>query len=168
MKGEGCIESVREIFVRNDIAPLSVGLGRVVVDGSVHDIQLKKVNRALNEAGYEIIGSEKPLWVSNIKRSIEELFEEEFLPEDFVLSKYLTEHYPYDYSHISRMFSRYEEGTIENYFIGVRIEKAKELLLRKELQIREVAFRLGYASPAHFSRQFKKLVGRTPSASREG
>jgi AraC-like DNA-binding protein len=45
----------------------------------------------------------------------------------------------------------------------LRIEKAKELLAYKDQSVSEIAYRLGYASAAHFSRQFKKIVGVSPS-----
>lgn len=75
----------------------------------------------------------------------------------------MTEKFPYDYSHLSRVFSQHEKDTIEHYVIKLRIEKAKELLTYKDQNVSEVAYRIGYASAAHFSRQFKKIVGLSPS-----
>ncbi|MBP5224701.1 MAG: helix-turn-helix transcriptional regulator [Lachnospiraceae bacterium] len=43
-----------------------------------------------------------------------------------------------------------------------RIEKAKNLLTNKELQVTEVAERCGYASIHHFSRTFKEHTGKSP------
>ena len=75
----------------------------------------------------------------------------------------MTEKFPFDYSHLSRVFSHHEKDTIEHYLIRLRIEKAKELLTYKDYNVSEVAYNLGYASAAHFSRQFKKMVGISPS-----
>ena len=44
------------------------------------------------------------------------------------------------------------------------MEYAKELLSYGELNISEVAFKAGYSSVPHLSRQFKTVTGMTPSA----
>ena len=68
-----------------------------------------------------------------------------------------------DYSYLSNLFSEVEGQTIEHYFIQLKIEKAKELLVYDEITIGEIAWRLGYSSVAHLSRQFKQVTGFTPS-----
>lgn len=45
-----------------------------------------------------------------------------------------------------------------------RIQAACELLVDRKLTVKEVAGKLGFASEFHFSRVFKKLTGRAPSA----
>lgn len=54
--------------------------------------------------------------------------------------------------------------TIEKYFIQLKIEKIKELLVYDELSQAEIAYRLDYSSPAHLSNQFKQVTGMTPGA----
>ena len=44
-----------------------------------------------------------------------------------------------------------------------KIERVKELLLDGELNVSEIAYRTGYSSVAHLSRQFKEITGMTPS-----
>ncbi|SRR6266511_1503507 len=44
----------------------------------------------------------------------------------------------------------------------VRFREAKKLLL-KGLSVKEVASRLGFKQPTHFSRSFKQRTGRPPS-----
>jgi AraC family transcriptional regulator len=67
------------------------------------------------------------------------------------------------YDAISQSFSAEEGTTIEKYLIAHRIEKAKEFLLYTEYTLTEIAFKLGYSSTAHISRQFKQTTGMTPS-----
>ena len=69
----------------------------------------------------------------------------------------------HDYSYLSNLFSSVEGITIEKYLIQQKIEKVKELLVYDELSLTEIAYRLGYSSVAHLSRQFKKVTGQTPS-----
>lgn len=43
-----------------------------------------------------------------------------------------------------------------------RIEKAKELLKLNKYSINEVAYKMGFGSPSHFSTSFKKIAGMKP------
>jgi AraC-like DNA-binding protein len=61
------------------------------------------------------------------------------------------------------LFSSVEGVTLEQYIIRQKIEKVKELLFYDELNLSEIANRLGYSSVAHLSAQFKKVTGFTPS-----
>jgi two-component system response regulator YesN len=45
---------------------------------------------------------------------------------------------------------------------GTRIEKAKEMLLRTELRIGEIAQAVGMDNPNYFSILFRKQVGMSP------
>jgi AraC-like DNA-binding protein len=44
-----------------------------------------------------------------------------------------------------------------------RTEEAKRLLVRTELNVAEIAYKLGYATPNHFNREFKLRIGVTPT-----
>ncbi len=69
----------------------------------------------------------------------------------------------HDYSYLSKLFSEVEGITIEQYIIKQKIEKVKELIVYDELNLSEIASRLGYSSVAHLSSQFKKVTGLPPS-----
>lgn len=45
-----------------------------------------------------------------------------------------------------------------------RMRNARELLMRRDLGIKEVAERVGYSSAASFSRAYKAFFGDTPPA----
>lgn len=59
------------------------------------------------------------------------------------------------------------EGFIE-YVTGVRINKAKEMLLDGQATMKEICVAIGYSDPNYFSRIFKKCVGKTPTEFKEG
>ncbi len=67
----------------------------------------------------------------------------------------------------SYYFSRfYKEETGINFsdkLSNVRIAKAKELLAKEDLSIKDVAFRVGFTDPNYFSKTFKKMTGLTAS-----
>lgn len=50
-----------------------------------------------------------------------------------------------------------------NYMIRNRIYKAQKMLSNTELSVKEVSIQLGYVDTYTFSKQFKKITGRTPS-----
>jgi transcriptional regulator GlxA family with amidase domain len=52
------------------------------------------------------------------------------------------------------------------YAIQARIARARELLETTRLSIKEVAAQLGYDDPHYFSRCFRRVTGRPPSAVR--
>ena len=79
------------------------------------------------------------------------------------LSACMEEHLDMSYDVISRQYSAKEGRTIEKYHIAQKIERVKELLDFGNLTLGEIAFRTGYSSTAHLSRQFKNATGMTPT-----
>ena len=158
-----CIRTVEKVFLDKGIVPIRTTLGEVEIKNPLLSLELVGIGSALTSEGFELIDSSTPVLVTKIKAALVTLFGQNEIPEEFKLSTFLTEKFPYDYSHLSRVFSNHEKDTIEHYLIRLRIEKAKELLSYKDDNVSEIAYSLGYASAAHFSRQFKKLVGESPS-----
>jgi two-component system response regulator YesN len=65
-------------------------------------------------------------------------------------------------SYLSRIFSQTVGVTLTEYVQNARIKVAKELLVKSDLQIQEIAMKVGLDSPAYFSRMFRKEVGLSP------
>lgn len=57
--------------------------------------------------------------------------------------------------------------TMTTYIEAVRMEKAKQLLLNRELSITEVAAYTGYSDPNYFSKVFRKYTSMSPRRYRE-
>ena len=68
-----------------------------------------------------------------------------------------------DYGYLSNLFTKVKGETIQQYYIRHKIEKAKELIFYDEKTLTEIADMLHYSSIAHFSNQFKKVTGVSPS-----
>lgn len=66
--------------------------------------------------------------------------------------------------HFARLFKRSTGLTPHQYVIQRRVERAKQLLLNREVAIAEVAVRVGFANQSHLNRHFKRLTGLTPRA----
>jgi len=66
-------------------------------------------------------------------------------------------------SHFCLCFKQIIGESFLDYLSGLRLEKAKELLVKTDLPVYEVAERCGYADERYFGRLFKKAEGRLPS-----
>jgi AraC-like DNA-binding protein len=65
-------------------------------------------------------------------------------------------------------FKSYTGMTPYQYFINLKINRAKELLGADGASVKEAAFRLGFEDPYYFSRLFHKKTGLSPSAWAKG
>lgn len=61
-------------------------------------------------------------------------------------------------AHFKMIFGK----TVFSYLTALRMERAKELLLSGESKISEIATRVGYRYPTHFTQAFKKYFGCLP------
>ncbi len=68
--------------------------------------------------------------------------------------------------HFLRMFKQSTGYTPHQYVINQRIERAKELLKSTDMTITEIAYMLGFATPAHFTHLFRRKTGFLPSQMR--
>jgi YesN/AraC family two-component response regulator len=64
---------------------------------------------------------------------------------------------------MSKLFKQETGESPINYLIKIRMEKAKELLVKEELSVKEIANSVGYQDAYHFSKLFKKYTGNSPS-----
>jgi AraC family transcriptional regulator len=66
--------------------------------------------------------------------------------------------------HLVRLFKRATGFAPHQYLIHLRVQRAKELLIRGGLSISEIAAQTGFADQSHLSRHFKRIVGCTPKS----
>ena len=64
---------------------------------------------------------------------------------------------------MERQFSRYLDMTPSRYYIDIRLQQARRLLLQSHLPVIQVAVACGFISPAHFSRAFRATFGVSPN-----
>jgi AraC family transcriptional regulator len=145
--------------------PEKVALGEVVIqEDQLSDAQQSRLDSALLDLGFERIDDRKARLIEGIKNKVIEIIHHtEQVALKFNWSTILADEMHYEYNYLSNLFSSVEGITLEQYIIRQKIEKVKELLFYDELNLSQIANRLGYSSVAHLSAQFKKITGFTPS-----
>jgi len=62
-----------------------------------------------------------------------------------------------------KMFKKATGLNFTDYVSRIRVEKAKNLLLNRNLRVSEIAYEVGFQSLTHFNRVFKKIMGQSPT-----
>lgn len=158
-----CKMAVEDVIHSLEYKLEKVELGEVEIGEELTSDQLEELNKKLQALGFEILDNRKSQIVTKIKSILIDLVQNKNACLDVPLSIFITNKINQDYNTLSQLFSQLESLTIEQYFILLKIEKVKELLVYDELNLKEIAYRLNYSSVAHLSKQFKKTTGLTPT-----
>jgi AraC family transcriptional regulator len=158
-----CITAVENIFKQHQLPFERVLLGKVLLKEPLDEKTFHALEKVLNPIGFSILQDKEVKKIEKIKTLLRNQLLEPELPSPFNLSHFIKLHLLEDYSRLSHLFSSTEGQTIEKFFIELKIDKVKELLFYEELNLSEIAWKLGYSSVQHLSSQFKKQTGMTPS-----
>lgn len=142
---------------------LSVELGTVETKNTIDESMKNEISRVLMSLGFELIDDKKSRVIEKIKALLIDLIQNKNADLNQNLSSYIADNLNHDYSKLSNLFSEVEGISIEKYYINLKVEKAKELIMYDELSLSEIAYLLNYSSVAHLSNQFKKITGFTPT-----
>jgi transcriptional regulator GlxA family with amidase domain len=63
---------------------------------------------------------------------------------------------------LERLFRRYLNRSPKRYYMELRLEKARNLLLQTDMSVINVALACGFTSPSHFSKCYRNHFHRTP------
>ena len=161
-----CAEVLKEKLTTAGFSISSISLGELRLAKPVDKARYEKLTAVVRNNGFDIINDEGSRVVEQIKHLIiKQVRSGDPLEEN--LSSFLADRIHKDYQQLSRLFSGVEGKSIERYFILQKIERAKELIVYDEKTLSEIALELDYSSQQHFSRQFKKETGLSPSHFKE-
>ena len=162
-----CCLLVSNILKNLDLRYISINLGEIDFDDHhgdrLSDDKQKLLSDALEAVGFSILSDKKSKLIGDIKISCLNYIQNIENPDKKILSDHISAAVRLEYNYLSHIFSAVEGITIEQYFIRLRVEKVKELLVYDEMALGEIAFQVGFSSVAHLSGQFKKVTGLTPS-----
>ncbi len=155
-----CIKVIRQELENNDIEVKRIILGEADIIYDETKITDTEIERILNTNGFELVTNKEKILVEQIKTAVIELVHMANNMNSIIRnSDYLVEKLGYSYQHLSGIFSKYEENTLEKYIILHKIEKVKEMIEYGELTLSEIAFSMGYSSVQYLSTQFKTITG---------
>jgi len=158
-----CKLVVKSVFESSGINLISVELGEVELKNDIPENQKEELLKKLRAIGFDLIDDRKSKTIDKIKTLIIDLVQNKNNDLKTNLSEYLFHQLHQDYNTLSNLFSEVENTTIEKYFINLKIEKVKELIIYNELSLSQIAYSLNYSSVSHLSNQFKKVTGFSPT-----
>ena len=86
---------------------------------------------------------------------------ENFMMPDICMTS-ICDYFHYSQSFISKIFRETKYQTIKQYITEKRLEKAKELIEKTDMQINKISQTVGYVNTQSFLKIFKKFCGETP------
>ncbi|WP_168121077.1 response regulator [Paenibacillus sp. HB172176] len=111
-----------------------------------------------NEPTQEELTAQNNLIVEKSKAFVEEHFAQKGLTlHEVALRNHVSPNY------LSYLFKKETGHNMWEYVIRLRMEESKRLLTQTDLRRYEISERVGYESPEHFSKIFKKYFGMSPS-----
>lgn len=159
-----CKMLVKTELEKLGLAYNKVELGEAEIIENISSVKWDKLNAALKKSGIELMDDKKSILIEKIKLVIIELVHYSEDPPEINFSDYLSQKLHYDYTYLANLFSESQGVTIERFLIAHKIERIKELIVYDELNISEIAWKMGYSSVAHLSNQFRKITGLSPSS----
>ncbi len=157
-----CVSAVTGLLHSLGCVPVEVTLGKAVLREEPSVEQRRRLDEGLRQLGFELLEDRQSVEVECIRRLVQEWVNMQ--GEHPRLSDYLQQGVGRDYSALSKLFSSVRGITIERYCVALRVERVKELLSYGQQSVGEIAYEMGYSSPAHLSAQFRQETGMSPSA----
>lgn len=157
-----CTMVVRQQLEHLDLQVSEISLGTALIYPDPSENKLREIAASFKVLGFELIYNEKDRLIESIRNTVIEIIHHSDLTQHVTFSQILTDRLHKDYSYLSRLFSESEDLTIEKFIIQQKVEKVKELLQYGELNLNEIAWKMGYSSSAHLSNQFKSVTGLSP------
>ncbi|MFX1705682.1 AraC family transcriptional regulator [Chitinophaga sp. CC14] len=163
-----CILTIREVFRELNIPVVNINLGEVTTVSALSAPDIAILSKRLSVLGFTLLEDKKTRLIRDIKSLIEQVYSGNYdFPDNFRFSDLVVSTLNKDYNTASSIFSESEDVTLEKYIMEYRIEKTKELLVYTNYTLADIAYKLGFSSTAHLSRQFKSTTGLNPSYFKE-
>ncbi|GAA4388635.1 AraC family transcriptional regulator [Hymenobacter koreensis] len=159
------IRVVRQELEGMGLEVLDVRLGAATVAGTAQDLDWPRLRATLEVARFALLETFHQTLVERVSVAVNRLLRE---PGESLRHRAfgpaVARELGLTYGQLSAAFARLAgEETLAGYILSQRLAYAQELLASSSLSVGLVARRLGYASLAHFSGQFRRLNRCSPS-----
>lgn len=163
-----CILTIKDVFRDLDIPVVNISLGEVTTVSALSAPDIATLSKKLAVLGFTLLEDRKTKLVRDIKVLVEQVYSGSYdFPENFRFSDVVVHTLNRDYDTAAGIFSEWEDITLEKYIMEYRIEKTRELLIYTDQTLADMAYKLGFSSAAHLSRQFKATTGLNTSYFKE-
>lgn len=139
-----------------------IDLGEISLSPTTSTGQLADLTIKLGQKGYFILNDRKKILSEQVKLAALEMLAEPKAP-NVNYSRYLSNRLNLNYTYLANIFSEMQGITIEHFIIDQKIAMAKKFIADDGYNVSEAADKLHYSSIGHFSNQFKKVTGQSPS-----
>src|SRR5690606_29319099 len=75
----------------------------------------------------------------------------------------MAQHFHFNPSYLSSFFAAHHHEGFKEHLNRVRIDKATDLLRKRDIPISEISSRVGYGDHSYFCKVFKKSTGLSPT-----
>ncbi|WP_326991029.1 AraC family transcriptional regulator [Chitinophaga sp. 212800010-3] len=163
-----CILTVREALHDLQIPVTGITLGEITTVSALSEPDIEAIRKKLSPLGFTLLEDKKTKLVRDVKSLVDKVYSGSYdFGDGFRFSDLVSTTLNKDYNDVSSVFSESEGVTLEKYIMEYRTEKVKELLVYTDETLSDIAFKLGYSSGAHLSRQFKDQTGLNTSHFKE-
>lgn len=145
-------EKAREMFLQTRVVSPTVmdSVTRLLAIFAEHLSMLS------NQLALQQTCAEPPL-VTRVKEFVQSHHEEHITLDDAARAAHTSTF------HLCKVFKKATGMCFTEFVARTRVEKAKELLLKPNLRVSEVAYQVGFQSLTHFNRIFRKIAGESPT-----
>lgn len=159
-----CIYILSEELPKLGVEISDIRLGEVILKVRDKILEEQVIIAMLQKYGFDLLQNKDQRIIAQIKDTVEKGIQKQLETGERVkFSTLIRDELRKDYDSLSALFSSSEGWTLEKFIISRKIEKVKELLFYTQHSLSEIAYSLGYSSPAHLSNQLKKYTGFTSS-----
>ncbi len=164
MLSKCCIRMLRNDFEANQIEVKDLQLGYAEISYNPKHINQKVIIDILKLSGLSLITSREEKIIEDLKTAVIELVHYMNNVNSIAKkSEYIVEKLGLNYRYLSKLFSKYENTTLEKFIILHKIERIKNLIDEDDYTLSEIAYMMDYSSVQYLSNQFKKETGHSVS-----
>ena len=129
-------------------------LAKLIADQMLHDSIRTEMDKQLPSTPNRI-GARNPKILTAIK-SMETNIEEPLSPQTLATNLGIS------MRQLERLFQRYFSKSPKRYYMALRLQKARNLLLQTDMNVLQIALACGFSSSSHFSKCYKSEFNVTP------
>ena len=130
------------------------------IDSDLRDYVIRQVQQLIKESRSERENRERKPVLEAIAY-MKEHFTEKITLEDVAAT------IGFNTNYFSELFKKETGENFSNYLLGIRMEKAKQMLRDTKIPVYEIGESVGYKDAKYFSQQFMKVVGVKPAEYRK-